>query len=52
MTPKWQAPRRLSRPVAKARPVTRESLAKQRSVQSRIGMQSARSRGAKRGGSR
>lgn len=45
-------PRRLSRPVAKAPAVTRELAKKRRLAQSKIGMQSARSRGLKRGGSR
>lgn len=46
------SPRRLSRPVQKATAVTKQIVAAQRRALAKSGMQSARSRGLKRGGAR
>lgn len=52
MTPKWQSPRRLSQPVAKAKPVTATSEKLRRDKAAKSGMQSDRRRGWHRGARR
>lgn len=52
MTPRWQSPRRLVQPVAKAAVPTKASEAARRSSASKSGMQSDRRRGWHRGARR
>lgn len=49
MTPKWQSPRRLSRPVAKARPVDKQTEAAKRKLTAQSSLAQHRRRGYRRG---
>jgi len=48
-TPKWQSPRRLSRPVAKARPVDKQSETLRRAEALKTSQMRDRRRGYRRG---
>lgn len=52
MTPKWQSPRRLSAPIPKAKPITRETETAKRVKAGASHRMADRRRGWKRGGAR